>query len=361
MRTNSVLALVAAFVGGVVNAQAATRAPKKDPLGFVGTWIEYWPGLEPHDVNVISYQKGRYSVQVRNPKKGPCRVGNVRLDGNSLKFIEYPGTKAVHYELRAQDADTLAVRVRGGRGSGQGIVWRRQGAPEPGALTIAPDAGLVVVMRWQTQGTDVDLFVTDPSGRRRRVLNDDRSGPGQEICIVRHPTPGDYRIAVVYYNTQGGQTTPVTVEVGSAGKLQGTYKAVLRPQDEDERKLVHTVRVPPGAGPAPERAEGAGDLVVMMRWATQGTDVDLYVVDPNGERCRVSNDVRRGPGQETCVVRSPMPGNYRIEALYYNSQGGQKTPVSVEVRLGGRLRGTYRALLERDRDKRQVHIFTVKP
>jgi uncharacterized protein YfaP (DUF2135 family) len=95
--------------------------------------------------------------------------------------------------------------------------------------------------------------------------------------------------------------------------------------------------------------------MVVLQWETRGTDVDLVVLNPRGQRCAPFNDVTRGPGRETVVVRQPLPGDYRIEAHYFSDQGGQTTPVTVEVRRDGRLEGVYQATLQRRGEQIVVH------
>jgi uncharacterized protein YfaP (DUF2135 family) len=72
------------------------------------------------------------------------------------------------------------------------------------------------------------------------------------------------------------------------------------------------------------------DLVVMITWNTDNTDVDLHVFEPTGEECFYSNrttkiggeitqDVTRGYGPEMYVLPKAAPGKYRIQAHYYAS------------------------------------------
>ncbi|MBM4372242.1 MAG: hypothetical protein FJ098_11345, partial [Deltaproteobacteria bacterium] len=72
------------------------------------------------------------------------------------------------------------------------------------------------------------------------------------------------------------------------------------------------------------------DLVVMIDWNTDGTDVDLHVLEPTGEECYYSNastriggrltmDVTRGYGPEMYVLPKAPPGTYQIKAKYFSS------------------------------------------
>lgn len=72
------------------------------------------------------------------------------------------------------------------------------------------------------------------------------------------------------------------------------------------------------------------DIRVVLNWDADNTDVDLWVTDPNGEKCffshkntkiggRISNDFTQGYGPEEFMIRNAIPGNYKIEAEYYGS------------------------------------------
>jgi len=72
------------------------------------------------------------------------------------------------------------------------------------------------------------------------------------------------------------------------------------------------------------------DLRVVLSWDADLTDVDLWVIEPNGEKCfyshnrtrmggRLSPDFTQGYGPEEYVLRRGMPGAYSIQANYYGS------------------------------------------
>jgi hypothetical protein len=74
----------------------------------------------------------------------------------------------------------------------------------------------------------------------------------------------------------------------------------------------------------------SADLVVMITWNTDGTDVDLHVVEPSGEECfyshrdtrsggRLTQDVTQGYGPEMYVLPSAPAGAYQIRAHYFAS------------------------------------------
>jgi len=72
------------------------------------------------------------------------------------------------------------------------------------------------------------------------------------------------------------------------------------------------------------------DLRVVLAWDSDDSDMDLWVIDPNGERAyygnretwqggRMSADFTGGYGPEQFSLRDAKPGVYRIEADYFGS------------------------------------------
>ena len=70
------------------------------------------------------------------------------------------------------------------------------------------------------------------------------------------------------------------------------------------------------------------DLRVVLTWDADDTDIDLHVVDPNGEETffshplsyqggRVSPDNTTGYGPEEFSLKSAKPGKYRVEVNFY--------------------------------------------
>jgi hypothetical protein len=70
------------------------------------------------------------------------------------------------------------------------------------------------------------------------------------------------------------------------------------------------------------------DIRIVLNWDTDDTDVDLWVTEPDGEKCmyshpltnsggRISNDFTQGYGPEEYMIRNAKKGTYHIEAHYY--------------------------------------------
>lgn len=87
------------------------------------------------------------------------------------------------------------------------------------------------------------------------------------------------------------------------------------------------------------------DLRAVLSWDADNSDMDLHVIDPNGERCyyshrftyqggRLSRDFTGGYGPEEFSLRDAKPGKYKIEVNFYGSrQQALAGPVTLQVKL----------------------------
>jgi hypothetical protein len=87
------------------------------------------------------------------------------------------------------------------------------------------------------------------------------------------------------------------------------------------------------------------DLVVMITWNTDNSDVDLHVTEPNGEECfyqhrstslggELTQDVTQGYGPEMYVMKHATSGSYQVRAKYFTSQRNRasaRTKVYAQV------------------------------
>ena len=83
------------------------------------------------------------------------------------------------------------------------------------------------------------------------------------------------------------------------------------------------------------------DIKVLLTWDTP-TDVDLWVIDPKGDKCYYGNtsipsggnldtDVTTGYGPETFTMAKAMPGKYTVQVQYYSSGDAPATRVKLYV------------------------------
>lgn len=87
------------------------------------------------------------------------------------------------------------------------------------------------------------------------------------------------------------------------------------------------------------------DLRVVMNWNMNNTDIDLWVTDPNEEKCmyshkttamggRISDDFTEGLGPEQFILKNAAKGKYRIEINYYgDTQATLAGPTTVMAEI----------------------------
>jgi Ca-activated chloride channel family protein len=79
------------------------------------------------------------------------------------------------------------------------------------------------------------------------------------------------------------------------------------------------------------------DMRVVLNWNRASTDIDLWVTDPDNERCyyghrftemggRISHDFTQGLGPEQFLLKKAVKGRYKVEVNYYGD---------TQVRLAG--------------------------
>jgi hypothetical protein len=73
------------------------------------------------------------------------------------------------------------------------------------------------------------------------------------------------------------------------------------------------------------------DVRVVLNWNMNDTDIDLWVIDPNGEKCfyshkltaiggRISNDFTRGYGPEHFMLKKALKGKYKVLINYFGDR-----------------------------------------
>lgn len=115
-----------------------------------------------------------------------------------------------------------------------------------------------------------------------------------------------------------------------------------------------------------------------MTWNTNGTDIDLWVTAPSGEKCYYQHkqlktggilldDLTEGYGPERFHVKKAMPGDWKIEVHFYANNGSQliaETWVDVAIaRDMGKPSATtdhYSVVLHKKDDVALVDTITFK-
>jgi tetratricopeptide (TPR) repeat protein len=91
------------------------------------------------------------------------------------------------------------------------------------------------------------------------------------------------------------------------------------------------------------------DIRIVLNWDTDDTDVDLWITEPDGEKCmysypltsnggRISNDFTQGYGPEEYMIHAAKHGTYRIQAHYY---GDHRPSVNGKATLSVQLFKQY--------------------
>ncbi len=111
------------------------------------------------------------------------------------------------------------------------------------------------------------------------------------------------------------------------------------------------------------------DLRIVLTWDTDQTDMDLWVVEPSGEKCfyshnlttiggAISRDFTGGYGPEAYEVRKALSGEYSVQANFYGSRSQSLTgPTTVQATVMlnyGRADETRQTLTVRLTDAREV-------
>jgi uncharacterized protein YfaP (DUF2135 family) len=85
------------------------------------------------------------------------------------------------------------------------------------------------------------------------------------------------------------------------------------------------------------------DIRVSLTWDTDNCDMDLWVTDPNGEKCfykhqltriggKISNDFTDGYGPEEFMIKKALNGQYLVQANYYGTRSqSQLAPVNLHL------------------------------
>ncbi len=87
------------------------------------------------------------------------------------------------------------------------------------------------------------------------------------------------------------------------------------------------------------------DLRIVMNWSSDNSDIDLWIIDPHGEKTfygnkisriggKISNDITRGYGPEEFMIKEAVKGVYKIQANYYgNTMQKKAMPVTIRVEI----------------------------
>lgn len=140
--------------------------------------------------------------------------------------------------------------VSPGRNTIRLVVEDENGAVASDSLTFfadVPERDLKITVNWDTDATDMDLHVTDPTGEvcmyNHKVTEmggnldiDVTDGFGPETFTLANAKPGTYKVHVHYYGPEGGPVTIATVWIvlyeGTPRERREMRKVPLMAKDE---------------------------------------------------------------------------------------------------------------------------------
>ncbi|WP_143822323.1 carboxypeptidase-like regulatory domain-containing protein [Mucilaginibacter pedocola] len=108
---------------------------------------------------------------------------------------------------------------------------------------------------------------------------------------------------------------------------------------------LHKQKIKTGTVPKTVIKALPADIRIVMNWNKNNTDIDLWVTDPNGEKCfyshnrtalggRISDDMTQGFGPEQFLLKKAIKGTYKIEVNYYgDTQATIAGPTTIMAEL----------------------------
>ncbi len=282
------------------------------------------------DEGVSWLARGRV-VRIGEPGTEPAPLAGARVRVRTLAGVELvpPPEDAGTVQATTAADGTFTVRVPAGEVL---LVAEAEGLAQRNRVTFAPDASIATNAAAQAIPTDLELEA------------------GLQV-LLESPAAGatvTERIQVVTGRVVARQGTVIDrvtlrtatgeVQVPLSGdRFEG--RVTLTPGDNTITATAHA-GVTQASASVTVRAEIAATILMCeLTWTRDGTDVDLWVTDPQGVSTGFSNrtpregrlldvDNTRGYGPETYTMSTELPGAYQVRVNYYSGQG----PVSFRVR-----------------------------
>jgi hypothetical protein len=205
----------------------------------------------------------------------------------------------------------------------------------------------------------IELALTKPVPERTNVFSVNLAGyvtnwsdkPENYVVIRRYSGSDEANFKLD--QPQGSNTFNFDVNIPL---LPGVNKLIVEAFVNGEKKTIEKEVV---------AESGKNVLMVELTWDTPNTDMDLYVVKPDGEVVCFENqnegnpakgwldiDDKDGYGPERFRMDSPKKGNYKIYAHYYN--GNISSKVSAKVITGGSVKEYKGTLSKSDKTNSAV-------
>lgn len=164
----------------------------------------------------------------------------------------------------------------------------------------------------------------------------------QRSLEERSDNPNVYRaLAMSSWHAGDYAAAADAYALGLGAEFHDRYGDVQRVLREEAAIFLRSLEASQQAAPFQSYAEGALKavdvnegrgigLLITMSWLTDANDVDLHVVDPNGEECYYSNpstswglrlysDQTQGLGPEVVALQGRKPGSYTVGVKYFSA------------------------------------------
>jgi len=159
-----------------------------------------------------------------------------------------------------------------------------------------------------------------------------------------------YKVLMQTYNTQTTNRDRGIEEiiVPEINNLISLHRNKLK-LDSIDQKLIQALPV---------------DIRVVLNWNKNDTDIDLWLTDPNGEKCyyshnrtgiggRMSRDFTEGYGPEQFMLKKAIAGKYKIEVNYY---GDRQLTISGPTTVTAEIYTSYAT----GKQKRQIIVMPLE-
>jgi len=213
----------------------------------------------------------------RDCQKGPGEEAYVNpnppLGEYTICFRRYKGEQPTRVVVGVSHG-AFPLRVWRQRVSKSGKDWLSVGKIRP-----LSENDYVVVGKWDRKESNVDIRVSGDEGVVAKHVINCREGPAREVCIIRDPAPGRYKIQAVLAAAQDGQQTPITVQILRSNRVVREARGVLPRRDQIKDICTLEIR---GTAREDEKAD-LWVLAVGIR-DYPGTDDDLKWCDKDAQR-----------------------------------------------------------------------------
>lgn len=155
----------------------------------------------------------------------------------------------------------------------------------------------------------------------------------KSVIELRPEEPQSYRdyglaLAQIGKYNQAVQQLYKVVQQSYDGRFEGIHLIALN--EINHLIAQHPKEIDTKAIPKDFLVQLPMDIRIVLNWDADNTDVDLWVTEPNQEKCmysykltsnggRISNDFTQGYGPEEYLIRKAPKGTYQIQAHYYGN------------------------------------------